>query len=159
MTKFGDKTVLHVHVQVTSSFSQPLYYCRARRISIICTMDNAEYGDTFQGRFCMQTQINTFRSRPIKNVHQKGQPRFSQNEPPHGKTINLHVRKQRRRSAKLISAFVFATRIDSTLPLLFKSEISSFQPASMTVQPDLCRTCSESTLLVFPRGGSDIGKF
>ena len=26
MTKFGDKTVLHVHVQVTSSFSQPLYY-------------------------------------------------------------------------------------------------------------------------------------
>ena len=25
MTKFGDKTVLHVHVQVTSSFSQPLY--------------------------------------------------------------------------------------------------------------------------------------
>ena len=26
MTKFGDKTVLHVHVQVTSSFSQPLYF-------------------------------------------------------------------------------------------------------------------------------------
>ena len=24
MTKFGDKTVLHVHVQVTRSFSQPL---------------------------------------------------------------------------------------------------------------------------------------
>ena len=43
---------------------------------------------------------------------------------------------------------------DSTLPLLFKSEISSFQPASVTVQPDLCRTCSETTLLVFPRGGS-----
>ena len=35
-------------------------------------------------------------------------------EPPHGKTNNLHRRKQRRRSgytAKLISAFVFATRI------------------------------------------------
>ena len=34
-------------------------------------------------------------------------------EPPHGKTNNLHMRKQRRRSAsrKLISAFVFATRI------------------------------------------------
>ena len=31
------------------------------------------------------------------------------NEPPHGKTNNLHRRKQRRR--KLISAFVFATRI------------------------------------------------
>ena len=37
------------------------------------------------------------------------------NEPPHGKTNNLHRRKQRRRSAsltaKLISAFVFATWI------------------------------------------------
>ena len=36
-------------------------------------------------------------------------------EPPHGKTNKLHLRKQRRRSAsrsaKLISAFVFATRI------------------------------------------------
>ena len=44
--------------------------------------------------------------------------------------------------------------LDSTIPLLFKSEISSFQPASVTVQPDLCRTCSETTLLVFPRDGS-----
>ena len=43
---------------------------------------------------------------------------------------------------------------DRTLPLLFKSQISSFQPASVTVQPDLCRTRSETTLLVFPRGGS-----
>ena len=34
-------------------------------------------------------------------------------EPPHGKTNNLHMRKQNHRSvtAKLISAFVFATRI------------------------------------------------
>ena len=39
---------------------------------------------------------------------------------------------------------------DSTIPLLLKSEISSFQPASVTVQPDLCRTYSETTLLVFP---------
>ena len=38
---------------------------------------------------------------------------------------------------------------DSILPLLFKSEISSFQSASVTVQPDLCRTGSETTLLVF----------
>ena len=43
---------------------------------------------------------------------------------------------------------------ESTLSLLFKSEISSFQPASVTVQPDLCRTCSKTPLLVFPRGGS-----
>ena len=45
---------------------------------------------------------------------------------------------------------------DSTLPLLYKSESSSFQPASVTLQPDLCRTCSETTLLVFPRGGSNL---
>ena len=45
---------------------------------------------------------------------------------------------------------------DSTLPLLFKSESSRFQPASVTLQPDLCRTCSEITFLVFPRGGSII---
>ena len=36
---------------------------------------------------------------------------------------------------------------DSILPLLFKSESSSFQPASVTLQPDLCRTCLETTLL------------
>ena len=39
---------------------------------------------------------------------------------------------------------------DSTLPLLIKCEISSFQPASVTVQSDLCQTCSKTTLLVFP---------
>ena len=44
---------------------------------------------------------------------------------------------------------------DSTIPLLLKSEISSFYPSSVTVQPDLCQTCSETTLLVFPRGGSN----
>ena len=32
-------------------------------------------------------------------------------EPPHGKTSNLPRRKQRRRTAKLISTFVFAIRI------------------------------------------------
>ena len=39
---------------------------------------------------------------------------------------------------------------DSTIPLLSKSKIS----ASVLVQDGLCRTCSETTLLVFPRGGS-----
>ena len=39
---------------------------------------------------------------------------------------------------------------DSTIPLLLKSEISSFQPVSVTVQAGLCRTWSETTLLVFP---------
>ena len=43
---------------------------------------------------------------------------------------------------------------DSTISPLLKSKISNFYPASVTVQPDLCQTCSETTLLVFPRGGS-----
>ena len=44
----------------------------------------------------------------------------------------------------------------STIPLLPKSEISSFQLFPVTVQVGLCRTWSETTLLVFPRGGSNI---
>ena len=47
---------------------------------------------------------------------------------------------------------------DSTIPLLLKSEISSFMLFSVLVQVGLCRTCSETTLLVFPRGGSFICK-
>ena len=47
---------------------------------------------------------------------------------------------------------------DSTLPLL-KYEISNLSPSSVNVQPDLCQTCSETTLLVFPRGGSYFGYF
>ena len=43
---------------------------------------------------------------------------------------------------------------DSTIPLLPKSEISSFWLFSVTVQVDLCPTRSETTLLVFPQGGS-----
>ena len=43
---------------------------------------------------------------------------------------------------------------DSTIPLLSKSRISSLYPSSVTVQPDLCWTWSETTLLVFPQGGS-----
>ena len=43
---------------------------------------------------------------------------------------------------------------DSTIPLRLKSEISSFKLFSVHVQVGLCRTCSETTLLVFPRGGS-----
>ena len=33
---------------------------------------------------------------------------------------------------------------DSIIPLLSKSEISSFQPSSVAVQPGLCRTWSET---------------
>ena len=41
---------------------------------------------------------------------------------------------------------------DSTIPLLLKSEISSFQAAFVTVQPSMCRAWLETTLLVFPQG-------
>ena len=75
-------------------------------------------------------------------------------EPPHGKTNNLQMRKQRRGkvTAKLISIFVFATGIVQFLYLNPKFQASSF--FSVLVQAGLCQTCSETTLLVFPRGGS-----
>ena len=38
---------------------------------------------------------------------------------------------------------------DSTIPLLSKSEISSIQLSSVTVQPGLCQTRSETSTLVF----------
>ena len=43
---------------------------------------------------------------------------------------------------------------DSTIPLLLKSEISSFYPLSVTVQAGLCQTWLEPKLLVFSRTGS-----
>ena len=43
---------------------------------------------------------------------------------------------------------------DSTIPLLLKSEISSFKLFSVLAQAGLCQTWSETTLLVFQRGGS-----
>ena len=43
---------------------------------------------------------------------------------------------------------------DSTIPLLLKSEVSGFLLFSVLVQAGLCWTCSETTLLVFPQGGS-----
>ena len=39
--------------------------------------------------------------------------------------------------------------IDSTIPLLSKSEISSLKPSSGAVQPGLCRTRSETRTFVF----------
>ena len=63
------------------------------------------------------------------------------------------MRKQRRRSDSRNQCLCFRYT-DSTVPLLLKSEISSFQPASALVQLGLCRTSSETTLLVFSRGSS-----
>ena len=45
---------------------------------------------------------------------------------------------------------------DSTIPLLSKTKILSLYPSSVAVQSGLCQTCSETTLLVFPRGGSNV---
>ena len=44
--------------------------------------------------------------------------------------------------------------LDSTIPLLTKSKISSFWSSPVAVQPGLCQTWSESTLLVFSCCGS-----
>ena len=46
--------------------------------------------------------------------------------------------KQRRSSA------VQLLHTDSTMPLLLKSEISSFWPSSVAAQSDLCQTSSET---------------
>ena len=39
--------------------------------------------------------------------------------------------------------------VDSTIPLLPQSEISSLYPSSVDVQPGLCQTRSETRTLVF----------
>ena len=44
--------------------------------------------------------------------------------------------------------------VDSTIPLLSKSEISSLSPSYVAVQPGLCWTWSETRTLVFSRRGS-----
>ena len=44
--------------------------------------------------------------------------------------------------------------LDSTIPLLPKYKISSLEPSPVAVQPGLCQTWSESTLLVFSCCGS-----
>ena len=45
---------------------------------------------------------------------------------------------------------------DGTIHLVSKSKISSFYQSPVIVQVGLCRTCSKTTLLVFPRDGSFI---
>ena len=71
----------------------------------------------------------------------------SGNKPCHKKTNILHMRKQDadqlcgNREADQRLCFHY---IDSTIPLLSKSEISSLYPSSVAVQPDLCRTRSET---------------
>ena len=49
---------------------------------------------------------------------------------------------------------LFVRYLDSMIPLLSKSEISSLWPSSVAVQPGLCRTRSETRMLIFSRRGS-----
>ena len=64
------------------------------------------------------------------------------------------MQKQRRRSALQFSAFIFATRIVQFLFYLNLIFPASTKPSSVLVQLCLCRTCSETTLLVFSQCGS-----
>ena len=83
------------------------------------------------------------------------------NEPPQGKTNNLHMRKQSS-NCEADQRLCFRNT-DSTIPLLSKSKISSLYCtvfcSSVTVQAGLCRACSETTLLVFPQGSSNVTFF
>ena len=45
--------------------------------------------------------------------------------------------------------------LESRIPPLLNSKISSFWPPSIAVQASMCQTWSETTLLVFPRGCSN----
>ena len=80
------------------------------------------------------------------------------NQPPHEKTNNLHRQKQS--ADQLCSNWEADQRLcfrymDGTIPLLSESKISRLQPSSVLVQLSLCQTWSETTVLVFPRGGSN----
>ena len=89
---------------------------------------------------------NTIHAPVICSQFQKN--RLSIYEPRCEKTGFLHMRKQRRRSgfpvtAKLISAFVFATQTVQSLYFLnTKSQASSH--LLVTVQPGVCWTWSET---------------
>ena len=54
------------------------------------------------------------------------------------------MRKQRRRTAKLISAFVFNSYFDITIPLLLKLNLELESPSSVAAQSDLYRTLPET---------------
>ena len=71
-------------------------------------------------------------------------------ESHHEKTNIFHMRKQRCRSGNREADQRLCFRYsDRTVPLLSKSEISSLKPSSVAVQPGLCRTMSETRMLVF----------
>ena len=87
---------------------------------------------------------NKFLSLPLEELALKA---IDVNKPRHEKTGYLHMRKQRRRSAsrcREADQCLCFRYIDSTIPLLSKSESSCFQPSSVAVQPGLCQTWSDT---------------
>ena len=74
---------------------------------------------------------------------------FLLNEPCHEKTGVLHIRKNKDadqlRGNREADQRLYFRYTNSTVPLLPKSIISSLLSSSVTVQPGLCRTRSETT--------------
>ena len=71
-------------------------------------------------------------------------------EPRHKNTNFLHMRKQSRRSAaRVISAFVCASKIVQSHNCHSNSEISGLWPFSVAVQSGLCTTWSETPKTCF----------
>ena len=74
------------------------------------------------------------------------------NELRRKKIGRLHIRKQRHRSALRYSKAdqrLCFRYMDSTIPLLPKSKISSLQPSSVLVQSNLSRTWAETQMTGF----------
>ena len=68
---------------------------------------------------------------------------LNSNEPPIGKNNDLHRQKQKHRSQ------ICFCYMDSTVPHLLKSKISSFDLFSVTVQARMCQTSSETQIVNF----------
>ena len=67
------------------------------------------------------------------------------------KSAFLQMRKQRRRSAsREADQRLYFRYTESTIPLLYESEISSLKPSSVVVQLGLCQTWSETPKTDFP---------
>ena len=95
------------------------------------------------------------------NISHKKMIRY-RNELPHGKTNNLHTRKQRRRSASQYLNCEADQRLcfrctDSTIPVYFLNPKFPASSHLLCLYSSVCvGLCSEATLLVFPRGGSNV---
>ena len=68
------------------------------------------------------------------------------NEPPHEKKTTICIRWNKRR--RPADQHLYSGNIDGTISIL-KSKISSFLPASVTVQAGLCLTWSETQIVCF----------